>query len=264
MKIFKKRILAAKLSCALVLGLGAVSALKTEKASAGIPVMDITNIAQSIMQVSQMIQQYSQMIRDWQTQLQQLEQQVLNTINPARFIWDDAKVLIGSVLDSMDSIRQFKNQFGSLNAYMSKFKDVDYYRDAVCFTDACSRAQMAIVMSQSRIMAKEHSEIRKQANDALVKSIDEQQDLLERDADTLRDLQNNAQTAQGQLEAIQHANQLASNQAQQLMQIRALLIAQQSALSAEKQTSEDQKSKEMAAGERIREFSYSDSSGQSW
>ena len=49
---------------------------------------------------------------------------------------------------------------------------------------------------------------------------------LDFDAERLEALQKNAQDAPGQMAAIQAANQLAANQASQLMQIRALLIAQ--------------------------------------
>jgi P-type conjugative transfer protein TrbJ len=74
------------------------------------------------------------------------------------------------------------------------------------------------------------SESQKKANDALFKGLDQQQDALTADARTLQRLQGKAQGATGQMQAIGYANQLASQQANQLLQIRGLLIAQQNAI----------------------------------
>ena len=54
-------------------------------------------------------------------------------------------------------------------------------------------------------------------------------------------LQSNAQTAEGQMSAIQYANQLAGYQANQLLQMRAMMIAQYNAENARKQAEVDQK-----------------------
>jgi len=52
-------------------------------------------------------------------------------------------------------------------------------------------------------------------------------------------LQRNAQGAKGQMEAIGFATQIASHQSNQLLQIRALLIAQQNAVGAQMQAQAD-------------------------
>ena len=70
------------------------------------------------------------------------------------------------------------------------------------------------------------AQAQKQANDGLFKGIDQQQDSLQADARQLERLQSAAQGAVGQMQAIQYANQLASAQGNQLLQIRGLLIAQ--------------------------------------
>jgi P-type conjugative transfer protein TrbJ len=91
------------------------------------------------------------------------------------------------------------------------------------------------------------SEAQKKANDALFRGLDRQQDAMVADARQLERLQASAQGAQGQVQAIGYANQLASHQANQLLQIRALLIAQQNAVATRDQVLADREAKQLAA-----------------
>ena len=54
------------------------------------------------------------------------------------------------------------------------------------------------------------------------------------------------QGATGQLQAIGYANQLASQQANQLLQIRAMLLAQQNAIAAKAAADQDQAARDQA------------------
>ncbi|MBE7326235.1 conjugal transfer protein TrbJ, partial [Nocardioides sp. Y6] len=69
-------------------------------------------------------------------------------------------------------------------------------------------------------------------------------------------LKGKATTAQGQLEARGYANQFASQQANQLMQIRGLLLAQQNAIATQMQAQQDRQAQQDAAGAKLREGSY--------
>ncbi|EPE1292515.1 P-type conjugative transfer protein TrbJ, partial [Escherichia coli] len=62
--------------------------------------------------------------------------------------------------------------------------------------------------------------------------------------------QTQATGAQGQMEAIQAANQLASAQTNQLLQIRSLLVAQQNAAATLAQAQADKESQQIAADEK--------------
>ena len=61
----------------------------------------------------------------------------------------------------------------------------------------------------------------------------------------------NPQSADGQLAAIGYANQLASNQSNQLLQIRSLLIAQQNAVASQMQAEADREAQYQASRERL-------------
>ena len=116
---------------------------------------------------------------------------------------------------------------GSVDAYLGMFQDVACYRDSPSFSAAgCSDAERA-AMEQNRRLS---SESQKKANDALFKGLEQQQRNLTADARQLERLQSAAQGATGQMQAIGFANQLAANQANQLLQIRGLLVAQQNAI----------------------------------
>ena len=72
----------------------------------------------------------------------------------------------------------------------------------------------------------------------------------QQDADNLADLQTQASGATGQMKAIQAANQLASAQANQLLQIRSLLVAQQNAAATLAQVQADKEAQQTVADQR--------------
>lgn len=84
----------------------------------------------------------------------------------------------------------------------------------------------------------------------MFKALDEQQETLQSDADNLADLQTQATSAQGQMEAIQAANQLASAQTNQLLQIRSLLVSQQNAAATLAQAQADKEAQQIVADEK--------------
>jgi P-type conjugative transfer protein TrbJ len=138
---------------------------------------------------------------------------------------------------------------------------VAYYRSSPCFSSAgCSDAELAAIQ-QNRILA---SESQKKANDALFRGLDRQQDALRADARTLEQLQSGAQGATGRMQAIQNANQLASEQANQLLQIRGLLIAQQNAIVTRNQALADREAQEAAASEQLRMGTFQKSAVVNW
>jgi len=213
-------------------------------AYAGIPVIDGANLSQTVLSAIENVAQTAKQIEQYRTQLQQYENMLQNTAAPASQIWDQAQSTISNLRASIDTLNYYKNQLGSIDAYIGKFQDVSYYRNSPCFTSAgCSPTERA-AMEQNRLLA---SESQKKANDALFKGLDKQQTNLQNDAAQLQRLQSAAQGATGQVQAIGYANQLASQQANQLLQIRGLLIAQQNAIGTKMQADADLEAKQQAA-----------------
>ena len=87
---------------------------------------------------------------------------------------------------------------------------------------------------------------------------------MQTDAATLQRLQANAQTASGQMQAIGYANQLASNQANQLLQLRALLIAQQTAEATRNQVIADREAQQAAADQSWRKDTLTPVTHNNW
>lgn len=258
MKKLAKNVLAAKVALALTLSVGT---LAVTPAQAGIPVIDGTNLSQTTVTAIQQVAQVQKQIEQYRTQLQQYENMLQNTMAPAAYIWDQAQSTINGLMQAVDTLNYYKNQAGSIDAYLGKFKDVSYYKSSPCFTlSGCTDAERS-AMEENRRLA---SESQKKANDALFRGIDQQQDNLKSDARTLQQLQAKAQGAQGQMEAIQYANQFASQQANQLLQIRGLLVAQQNAIATQMQAQQDRQAQQDAAGAKLREGSYRASPAKSW
>lgn len=251
-----RKILAAK-TAALAVMLGVVISAHAQ----GIPVIDTTNIAQTTVSAIQNVAAVEKQIQQYETQLQQYQNMLQNTLAPAAWVWDQANQTINKLLAAQDVLTQFKSQAGSLDQYLSRYEDVSYYRSSPCFTSSgCTNAQRQALLDAQ---ANGSSSI-KAANDAVLKGVDQQQQTLTADAVNLRSLQSQATSATGQMQAIQAANQLASAQANQLLQIRGLLVAQQAAEATRAQVAADREAQQMAASSQFLGGTSKPSSDKQW
>lgn len=211
---------------------------------AGIPVIDGGNLTQNVLTAMESVAQTLKQIEQYQTQLQQYENMLQNTAAPTTYIWDQATQTMAQLRAVIDTMDYYERSLGSIDGYLNKFQDVGYYRASPCFSHAgCSEAEWA-AMDESRHLS---SESQKKANDALLLGLAQQQTALQRDANRLQQLQRAAQGATGQMQAIGYANQLASQQANQLLQIRGLLVAQHNAIATRMQAEADLDAKQQAA-----------------
>ena len=255
--MMRKTILSAGNALVVMIGTTFVS-----RANAGIPVIDATNVVQTTISAMQNVAAVEKQIQQYQTQLQQYQNMLQNTLAPAAWVWDQANQTINKLLQAQDTLSYYKNQAGSLDSYLSRYQDVGYYRSSPCFTSSgCSDAQRQAVIDANA----NGSAAKKAANDAILKGVDQQQQTLTTDAVNLRSLQSQATGAQGQMQAIQAANQLASAQNNQLLQIRGLLLAQQTAAATAASVSNDRDAQQAAAATQIRDGSnITSSTPKSW
>lgn len=218
-------------------------------AKAGIPVIDGTNVVQTTISAVNNVQAVAKQIQQYQTQLQQYENMLQNTVAPAAYIWDQANSTINKLLQAQDMLSYYKNQAGSLDSYLKRYQDINYYESSPCFKTniECTSAEIDAMRSGER----DNSEARKKANDAVFKVIDQQQQTLQQDANNLAELQSQTSGATGQMKAIQAGNQFASAQANQLLQIRSLLVAQQNAAMTLVQVKADKEAQQTVADEKV-------------
>jgi len=258
MKVFNRKFLAAEV--ALTVALTSASAMFP--AQAGIPTFDTLNFSQTTISAIENVAQTLKQIEQYRTQLQQYENMIQNTVAPAAYVWDQATSTMSQLRNAIDTLNYYKNQAGSLDGYLSKFQNVSYYRSSPCFQlTGCTKAEWDAMTEGSNRLS---SEAQKRANDALFKSLDQQQDTMEADARQLQRLQMLAQGATGQMQAIGYANQLASTQVNQLLQIRGLLLAQQNAVATRNQVLADREAKEAAAAEQLRRGEFRASPARAW
>lgn len=237
------------------------SLLIAAPAQAGIPVVDAGNLSQNIMTAMESVAQTLKQIEQYKTQLEQYENMLQNTAAPAAYIWDQAQSTINGLMKAVNTLDHYKTQLGSLDGYISKFQDVNYYKQSACFSSSgCSAAERSALNSIQQLA----SESQKKANDALFKGLDRQQTNLQNDAAALQRLQSAAQGATGQMQAIGYANQLASQQANQLLQVRSLLMAQQNAVATKLQADADKDAQHAAGAAQLRQGSYRVSPARTW
>lgn len=218
-----------------------------------IPVFDVANVVQNTISAINEVAQRLKQVQEYRTQLQQYRNMLQNTAAPVAYIWDEATMTMNDIRGTIDTMKHFKVTLGGIDSYLGQFKDTATYRNSPCFSArGCTAAQWTAMRNSEGI----GSEAQKRATDALFRGLDKQQNAMEKDARTLKRIQSGAQGAGGQMQAIGYANQLASEQATQLLQIRALLIAQQNVVATRAQVLADREAREAAAGEQLRKGTY--------
>ena len=130
---------------------------------------------------------------------------------------------------------------------VQRFRNVEYYRSSPCFSlqEKCNEGAWKLLKEGQNTS----TDAQKNANDSLLRGLSEHQNQIPVDAAHLQVLQQRTESAQGQMEALQYANQLAAYQANQLLQMRQMLIAQHNAANTLRQAEVDQKAMQQAARE---------------
>ncbi|QIQ22516.1 P-type conjugative transfer protein TrbJ [Zophobihabitans entericus] len=235
-------------------------ALNMNVSLAGIPVADGLNLGQNIMNVMEAINQTLKQIEEYETQLQQYENQLKNSVGPAVQIWDKANETMNNLNAAMSKLEQYKRQIGDIDSYLNKFQDVKYYQTAPCLsTGKCTAEDIERLNEASAFSAGAV----KVSNDAALSTINLQQKSLMADAKQLERLQGAVQGADGQMAALQYSNQLAGNQANQLLQMRALLVAQHNAVITKQAADNDKTAQEAAAIKSVRSGAFVKSTNKS-
>jgi len=232
----KPKMTALALAAALTMPVTAPITAPMVQAS-GIPTVDIAAIAQAVLQVMESIQQTTALMDQYQTQLEQYENQLRNSMLPPRYLWDEADSTINKLIALQGTLAHYQRQLGGLQEYMDLFQTEANYKSNPCFngTQSCSAADWQAIQKKDQLI----NESQKSANNDWLKMVNEQQQSLKRDAAKLSQLQANAQTATGQMEALSYANQFASQQNHLLMQMHTTLLAQQQALAIQQSRQKD-------------------------
>ncbi|HHS8316184.1 TPA: P-type conjugative transfer protein TrbJ [Legionella pneumophila] len=218
------------------------------------PVFDPINLAESVKQTYEQVQ-----LR--KLQIQQYETLLKNSEKLDAFTWDKANVTMDNLVNTIDTLNYYKQEAGGLNEYLFRYQHQQQYRSHPCFTNGlCTESEAKALMEQEA----RASEAQKRANDAMLRGIEQQQNTMKSDARQLLRLQQQAEGAKGQMAALQAANQLASAQTNQLLQIRGLLVAEQNAAATRLAAVADKEALQAAGDEDFRKGQFKKSSGKTW
>ena len=243
----------------LLLILFLASFLPLPAKAGGIPVFDAANLQQTTLSAIEAVNQTLKQIEQYALQLQQYEDMIKNSVAPAAYVWDQAQRTMNKVIALQNQLEFYTNQAGDVNTYLRKFGSGSSYRTSPYFKAATEENRKALMEAEEL-----GSEAQKNANDNVVRTLEQQQTALKEDAANLEMLQANAQSSQGRMEAIQHANQLASHQANQLLQLRGLLMAQIAAENARAQPVAAREARQQAANEAFFESRHEKSDDIGW
>lgn len=216
---------------------------------AGIPVIDAGNLTQNILSAMEAVNQTLKQIEQYETQLQQYENQLKNTAGPAFEIWDRANETIDNLNNAMKKLEYYKNQIGTFDDFLANYRSIDNYRTMPCISDGKCDAQDLENIDKIKYFNLEST---RKSQEAAFATIRDQQKSLSNDAKQLSKLQNAVAGADGQMASLQYGNQLASNLANQLIQMRALLVTQYNAITTKEAAEHNKTTQESAISKQLR------------
>jgi P-type conjugative transfer protein TrbJ len=184
----------------------------------GIPVVDallnstavvqlkqqVVTATQNVAAVLKQVDQYVEQVRQYETQLMQYAQQIKDATLPVAQVWSEAQ---GTMQNMMSLVNQA--QGGQMLAYLEQYKDLNAWLS----TNGGYYNPAAIQQGYA---------LQKSTNDTALQMALAQRAALLNDVQRFQALQRAAGTADGANKLLSYANQIAAEQTQQLMQMRAL------------------------------------------
>lgn len=191
-------------------------------------VLDASNLIQTTITALKQVAAYAQQVEQYQTQIRQFENEILNTTGIAQGeqIWQQAQQTINAV---MGATKVFQTG-GQLENTLAQFQNINYW-----LANNPYQYQTQASINQTT------------ANASLINGIMAQQNQIQADAANLQALQAAAGNTEGRKQALDAAAQLSALQANQLIQIRALLVQEQQALAARATTTANDDAQRQAA-----------------
>lgn len=243
------RLLAAKIMAILILVLG-VTAVKPCSAQTGIVVVDRLTETNATQQTAKQVLQYVKQGQQYVTQLQQYQNMLVNTLAPAAYIWDTAQQTMSQIQQYNNLLQYYTNFSGGLPGYLQRFEDVSAYSSSACFNlNSCSAP--TLYNNRSDMLSLQQSTAQGQT-----RVLSSQQQGLQTDAQTIQRIQTLSATSTGRLQVEQAGNELASHNAYELLQMRALMVSEQAAASAKQEADTQDDVLSTATRKRLTTFDY--------
>ena len=191
-----------------------LTALPLRSPATGIPVIDVSNLGESIKHGLEQIRQFLLQVQQFETELDLYKNAVLQAtgIAEAAQIWQDAQRTYAQVVGTINGVEGFAQNYRDLNYWI-----------------ASANSAGAEQYNQS---AGYWSHAQQQANTRLVETINQQQKELQADALALQRLQQQGSSTVGMKQSLDLANSMCALTQRQLMEIRGLMLSEQQAVAA--------------------------------
>lgn len=191
--------------------------------AAGIPVIDASNLSQqtintisTLTQEVQQVEQYATQINQYQTQLQQYQNMLQNTQVPNLWILQDTVRVLNNTRNLFANV-----SMGNIGQYLKNYVAPQFYQTNPCLTGGTCTPQAWTQLINS------NQQLTQDRIDRLNTWFDQQSSLdskLKESDEQFDRIKAQAQTAQGQLQAIGYTNMLLAQLADINMQTRDLLL----------------------------------------
>ncbi len=190
-------------------------------------VIDSSNLAQNIVAAREAMTQTQNQIQQLQNQLNQYKRMIQDAMNPGSWNWGNVEDTLNQLRYTMNSLNKITGTAGGINQYLDTFGSHDKYNSGSLYGSGSSQLYAGDLAGAN---------LQKDSADDLLKLVKEQQEAMNSYAEELERLKSQSSSAEGQQEAIQAGNQLASMQIQLLSQIHVLLMAQNTMMAAQVET----------------------------
>jgi P-type conjugative transfer protein TrbJ len=217
-------------------------------------VADAGNLVQNTTTALNSVRSVAQQISAYQLQLQQYANQIKQATGLAQ-----VAQIYQQYQQTMQQLQSLYGQFGNggnLQQYLSQFQSVDYW----------AQVPPGNYSQAANASWNQNSQTQKGFDDKWAQGLAQHQQLLSEDAAALERAQTNANTAQGQMQAIQASAQINAAVAQQLLEIHALLVQEQEALQARQASQANEEAMGKALNDKIMGVgtTYTAHEGQVW
>lgn len=164
----------------------------------------ITSATQNVASVLKQVDQYALQMQQYERQLMQYAQQMKDAALPISQIWGQTQKTMG---DMMSLVNQAQN--GQMLAYLQQYRDLNGWLQSNGYYYNPNVLQQGYALQLS-------------TNDTALQMAQAQRAALLNDAQRFQGLESAAGSADGADKLLSYANQIAAEQTQQLMQLRAL------------------------------------------
>jgi P-type conjugative transfer protein TrbJ len=191
-----------------------LTALPARGPATGIPVLDVSNLTESIKHGLEQIRQFALQVQQLENEINTYKTLILqNTgIAAAAQIYQDVQRTYGQVMSTITGVQTFVNNYRDLNYWIS----------------SATAAGAAQYNQQSGYW----STAQQKANTQLAQTITQQGQQLSADAATLQRLQTQSGGTAGIKQSLDLANEMNALMSKQLMSLRTLMLSDQQAVAA--------------------------------